>query len=328
MVKNRWVAVAEDRVLKPNDFPTAKSAQISAVNGGFCPFCQGNEAHTPHEITACRPPESAPDGPGWLVRAIPNKFSAFEPEGTLAEKKSGIYRATNGLGRHEVIIETPEHGVEFHELSAERIGLVLGMLKRRYNDLAADGRIKYIQIYKNQGLFAGASLKHTHSQIVGLPFVPAENEGLELYYNEKKSCLLCDIIKQEKEERTRLVHESDSFIALCPYASRFPYEVWIVPLAHQGHFGDLHEDKIMELASLLKDMASVIMNRLEMPSYNLIINTAPVNSGEAAPYHWYMELTPRMVVNAGVEIATGVFINPVSPELAAGILKEALSARK
>ena len=327
-VKNRWVAVVEDRALKPNDFPIARSGPAgSPGNGGFCPFCEGNEEHTPPEIASCRLDGSKPDGPGWLVRAIPNKFSAFELEGILQTRSNGIHTFSNGLGRHEVIIETPEHGIEFHELQVDRIDMLLRILKQRYNELAKDNRIKYIQIYKNQGLYAGASLKHTHSQIVGLPYNPGENSGMPLYYNENRKCLICGIMDQERAEETRLVFESENYIVLCPYASRFPYELWILPKRHADHFGDIEDSETTELAGILKNMTIAIMETLDSPSYNLIINTAPVNTPYEPGYHWFIELTPRLIINAGVEIATGTFINPVSPELAAGIYRKTLEEK-
>ncbi len=320
LIKNKWVAVAEDRALKPNDFPIARHT-LTSSRVGFCPFCAGNEDYTPPEITAYREEYQA-DAKGWLVRAIPNKFSAFELDGVLEKKQTGIYHSYNGLGRHEVVIETPEHGVEFHDLSLAQIEIILGILKDRYNDLSADKRIKYIQLYKNRGMFAGASLEHSHSQIVGLPFVPRENEGMPYYFREKKSCLLCDIMNQERESQRRLIFESPYFMLLCPYAPRFPYESWIIPNRHNEHFGGITADEVQDLALLLKQFITVMMDCLNNPSYNLVVNTAPVNVEHADGYHWYIEVTPRLLVNAGVEIATGVYINPVSPELAAALFRE------
>lgn len=323
-IKNKWVVVAEDRAMKPNDFPIAKNKPANSGKEGFCPFCEGNEEYTPPEIAACRVNNSEPNNKGWLIRAIPNKFSAFELAGVLETKSNGVYTAYNGLGRHEVVIETPEHGVEFHELSTEHLSMIIEILQQRYQELAQDERIKYIQIYKNQGLFAGASLQHSHSQIIGLPFDPGENAGLPIYYKNNGHCLLCNIIKQELHEQIRVVGETDNFIILCPYASRFPYETWIVPKQHAEHFGNLEKSQIPELANNLKRLTSAIMDGLEGPSYNVVINTAPVNTEYEPGYHWYIEVTPRLLVNAGVEIATGIFINPVGPELATEILKKAL----
>lgn len=325
LVKNKWVAVAAHRALKPNDFPIAKKElEVSAVPG-FCPFCEGNESFTPAEISAWRGNSEA-NTTGWSVRVIPNKFSAFALEGDLSEKHLGIYSFYNGLGQHEVIIENPAHGVEFHELNPERVEIILQTFKNRYQDLCKDERIKYIQIYKNRGMFAGASLEHSHSQIVALPFAPNENAGLTEYFRENGSCLLCDMIRQESTDGERLVFDGEHFILLCPYAPRFPYETWIIPRRHSEHFGDINHEELKELASILNVFTNVIIDSLGNPSYNLVINTAPVNVSHEDGYHWFLEITPRLLVNAGVEIATGLFINPVAPELSAAMLREQMPA--
>lgn len=324
LVKQNWVAVAANRALKPNDFPIAKMGLEAPATGGFCPFCEGNENFTPPEITAYRP-NSPANEKGWLVRAIPNKFSAFTLEGELVKTQTGIFSCYNGLGEHEVIIEDPRHGVEFHDLSLERIEIVLNIFKERYQDLSRDERIKYIQIYKNRGMFAGASLEHCHSQIVGLPFVPQENSGLPKYYRDNNRCLLCDMLAQETATGERLVCKTDHFILICPYAPRFPYETWIVPQRHYEHFADINEAEVRDLARVLKKLTGVIIDCLDNPSYNLVINTAPVNVEPEAGYHWYMELTPRLLVNAAVEIAAGIYMNPVAPELSAAMLREIMS---
>lgn len=326
LVKNKWVAVAAHRALKPNDFPIAKKAIEASGAAGFCPFCEGNEAFTTSEITAYRENTEA-NTSGWLVRDIPNKFSAFELDGVLEEKQNGIYSCYNGLGHHEVIIENPAHGVEFHELSQERLEIVLKIFRERYQDLSKDERIKYIQIYKNRGMFAGASLEHSHSQIVALPFAPGENDGLTAYYREHSKCLICDMIGQESDNGERLVISSDYYVLLCPYAPRFPYETWIIPKRHSEHFGEINNDELKDLASILKKFTNVIIDSLGNPSYNLVINTSPVNLDHEGGYHWFVELTPRLLVNAGVEIATGLYINPVAPELAAAMLREKINNR-
>lgn len=323
-VKNKWVSIASERSLKPNDYPIMK-VETPKAPSGFCPFCEGNEAFTPPEIAAVRKQPQEPNGKGWLVRTIPNKFSAFTLEGELEEQQNGIYRFCNGLGKHEVIIETPDHGTDFHELDLKRMEMVVSMFKLRYNDLAQDQRIKYIQIYKNRGLFGGASLGHSHSQIVGLPFVPEENAGLPQYYQDKGSCLICDILRQEQESQDRIIFQTEHFVVLCPYASRFPYETWIIPKRHTEHFGQLTEGEEKELALCLKKMSRAIVQGLDNPAYTLMINTAPLNSNYVPGYHWYLEFNPRLLVAAGVEIATGVYINPTSPEFAAASLRESLN---
>lgn len=324
-VRNNWVVIATDRALRPNDFPINKQGMHNAAINGFCPFCEGNEESTPPEIAAVRKPGTEPNQPGWLVRTIPNKFSAFQLEGELAAGHCGIYDSYNGLGRHEVVVETPEHNVDFHQYSPERIELVLNMLKNRYNELAQDERIKYIHIYKNRGLFGGASLAHSHSQVVGLPLVPGENHGIGEYFNRTGHCLLCDMIKQELEMGQRVVGETENFLLLCPYASRFSYETWIIPREHSAHFGSISSEKVQELALITKKFITAIIEGLDNPSYNLMINTTPVNMAiDEKGFHWYIEIAPRFIVTAGLEIGTGYYVNPVAPEISAALLREYL----
>ncbi len=320
-VKNRWVSVSANLALKPKDFPVMKVENLS-VPAGFCPFCPGNESATPPEVLSFKKEGAGPDNKGWLVRVIPNKFSAFALEGELVEQQTGLYRFCNGLGKHEVIIETPEHDLDFHELDLTQMERIISAFKKRYNALAQDERIKYIQIYKNHGLFAGASLGHSHSQIIGFPFTPGENDGLPQYYKERGSCLICDLLQQEQDSGVRTVYEGEHFVALCPYASRFSYECWVVPRRHTEHFGQLTAAEEKELAWFCKRITTAIVHALDNPSCNFVINTAPVNSPYEPGYHWYMEFTPRLLVAAGVEVATGVYINPVAPEDAAPLLKK------
>ena len=325
LVKQNWVAVASDRALKPNDFPIAKRDLGKVAAGGFCPFCEGNESFTPPEVAVYRPEDTEANSGGWSIRTIPNKFSAFELQGQLVESQKGVYKTYNGLGKHEVVIETPEHGVEFHEFDQERVYKILTMLKQRYNDLARDERIKYIQIYKNRGMFGGASLEHSHSQIVALPFVPRENEGLPQYYASKGTCLICDMVQQECTEKERVIWETEDFVLICPYASRFSYEAWIIPRRHTEHFGQINEQEMDSLAHILLTYTRAMIDCLQDPSYNFVINTAPVNVDHQSGYHWYIEVTPRLLVQAAVEVATGIYINPVAPEISAQMLKESLS---
>lgn len=322
LVRDNWVVIANDRALKPNDFPINKNGVNFSGSNQICPFCEGNEKYTTNEIAAFRFNNSEPDEPGWTIRAVPNKFSAFQLEGEMQAVTSGLNQCCNGLGQHEVVIETPEHGVELHEYTVERIELVYRMLQMRYRDLAGDSRIKYIQIYKNRGMFAGASLEHSHSQILAFPVVPEQNKGIVKFFNETGYCLLCSILDQEKENKERIVYESDYFLVLCPYASRFSYETWIIPKNHTEHFADASEDEIKDLALVIKRFFISMLDSLNNPSYNIMINTAPVNVPYQNGHHWYMEITPRLIVPNAAELSSGYYMNPVSPEISAQILRD------
>lgn len=325
LVKNNWVAIAADMALKPHDFPINKRGIETIGNHIFCPFCEGHESSTPPEIFAYRHNGSKANTPGWSIRVIPNKFSALQLDGILEKTQLGIYSNYNGLGRQEVIIETPEHGIDLHEFDQGRIEQVFSILKRRYNELSRDERIKYIQIYKNKGIFAGASLEHSHSQVMGLPFVPRENSGLIKYYEKHGQCLLCAMIAQERQCGVRVIDETDHFIFICPYAARFSYETWIIPKQHCEHFGDISENEIKDLAVACRVYIRMMVNVLQNPAYNIVVNTAPVNISYQPGFHWYMEITPRLLVANGVDIATGIYMNPVAPELSAALFRKNIS---
>lgn len=325
MVRDNWVVIATDRALKPNDFPINKQGIQNAEFNGFCPFCEGNESFTPEEIAAYRPHNSRVNSTGWQMRTIPNKFSAFELNGVLKKEHNGIYSSYNGLGKHEVVVETPQHGKDLPAYSLEKIEMMLNMLKSRYNELSKDKRIKYIHMYKNCGLFAGASLGHSHSQIVGLPLVPDENRGIARYFDVTGSCLLCDIAEQEIYDCQRVVFKTAHYVLICPYASRFAYETWIIPRKHTTHFGDIDDEEIGELAIVLKYYINAMMEVLNNPSYNMVFVSAPVNvECPSEAYHWYIELIPRLIVTSGLEVGTGYYVNPVAPEISAGMLKQSL----
>jgi len=328
IVRDSWVLISSGKALKPGDFPINKS-KISALGSEeTCPFCEGNEALTTPEIAAYRPNGSQANEPGWLIRTIPNKYAMFKmKQGDLDIQSSGIYNRCNGLGQHEVIIETPKHGLELHELPAAQMKLLFEMLQQRYRALALDSRIKYIQIYKNRGLFAGASQEHSHSQILAYPMVPDKNRGLRRYFKEHRDCLICQIINEEMHQQERIIYEGEHFILISPYAARFSYEAWIVPKQHREHFVDINKEELYELQIILQGYLETMLACLENPSYNIMINSAPVNIDRQGVYHWYMEITPRLLIANAVEISSGYFINPVAPEAAAEILRDSLNIR-
>ena len=236
-------------------------------------FCIGNENQTPPEIAAYRREDSLPNTPDWDVRTVPNKYSAFNLQKELIIVSDGLNRSCTGVGQHEVIIETPEHGIELHEFTVDRITMIFNMFKERYLALASDDRIKYIQIYKNRGIFAGASLEHSHSQIPALPMVPQVNKGLSKYFQEESRCLICDMIEQELLTDERVIYKGEEFIVICPYAPRFAYEVWIVPVKHTPHFAEISSSQLEELALICKKVLQTIIACLDNPAYNIVINS-------------------------------------------------------
>lgn len=324
-ITGRWVIIATDRAKRPTDFVREK---VQIRGSGFCPFCYGNEGKTPPEIHAYRSDGSAKDGPGWTLRIVPNKFPALGIEGTLNRQGEGLYDKMNGIGAHEVIIETPEHPLTLATMPVRRVEDVLWAYRDRILDLKKDRRFKYILIFKNHGEAAGASLEHTHSQLIALPVVPKrvreEVDSAKDYYNFKERCIFCDIIRQELEDTVRVIGENQAFITLAPYAPRFPFEVWIIPKVHQSAFEESQKPAFEQLAAMLKDMLMRLDVVLDSPAYNYIIHTSPVPEGSNDYYHWHLEIMPKLTKVAGFEWGTGFYINPTPPEESARFLREAL----
>ncbi|HLI35310.1 MAG TPA: galactose-1-phosphate uridylyltransferase [Terriglobia bacterium] len=326
-VTGRWVIIATDRAKRPSDFVRDK---VEIRGSGFCPFCYNNESKTPPEIIAYRSDGSAPNTPGWTLRVVPNKFPALQIEGSLNRQGEGLYDKMEGIGAHEVIIETPDHSKTMATLSPREIEDVLWAFRDRIVDLKKDRRFKYILIFKNHGEAAGASLEHTHSQLIALPVVPKrvleEIEGSKEYYRFKDRCIFCDIIQQETDSGVRMIAENGSFVAVAPFAPRFPFELWILPKAHQSAFEESKTHEYADLATMTKDMLMRLDQVLERPAYNYVIHTSPLLESSNDYYHWHMEIMPKLTKVAGFEWGTGFYINPTPPEESAKFLREAAVA--
>ena len=323
-ITGRWVIISTDRAKRPTDF-VRESVEIRG--NGFCPFCYGNEDKTPPEILAFGRNGTRPNTPGWSVRVVPNKFPALGIEGELDRQGEGLFDKMNGIGAHEVIIETPDHRTTLANLSEKGIEEVLWAYRARMTDLKNDRRFRYILIFKNHGLAAGASLEHTHSQLIALPIVPKrvreEVDSAARYFQEKERCIFCDMVRQEMETEERVIAADDHFIALAPYAPRFPFETWLLPKKHGSAFEHNEAPMYASLARLLKILLQRLDAVLERPAYNYIIHTSPVGEEINEHYHWHIEMMPKLTKLAGFEWGTGFYINPTPPEESARFLREA-----
>jgi UDPglucose--hexose-1-phosphate uridylyltransferase len=324
-ITGRWVIIATERAKRPSDFVRDK---VEIRGSGFCPFCYGNESKTPPEIIAYRADGSTRNSPGWSLRVVPNKFPALGIEGSLSRQGEGLYDKMSGIGAHEVIIETPDHQKTLAMISPRQIEDVLWAYRDRIIDLKKDRRFKYIMIFKNHGEAAGASLEHTHSQLIALPVVPKrvreETDGAREYFNFKERCIFCDIIRQETESGIRVIADTPAFIAVAPFAPRFPFEIWIMPRVHQSAFEDSQKQEFEQLAVMLKDMLMRLDKVLDYPAYNYIIHTSPIPESPNEHYHWHLEIMPKLTKIAGFEWGTGFHINPTPPEESAKFLREAV----
>ncbi|MGH9773689.1 MAG: galactose-1-phosphate uridylyltransferase [Candidatus Acidiferrales bacterium] len=323
-VTGRWVIISTDRGKRPSDF-VRESVVIKGT--GFCPFCPGNESKTPPEILAYGRNGTGRDTSGWSVRVVPNKFPALGIEGDLDREGEGLFDRMNGVGAHEVIIETPDHKSTLASLPEKSVEEVLWAFRDRVLDLKNDRRFRYILIFKNHGEAAGASLEHTHSQLIALPIVPKrvreEVDSGRRYYELKERCIFCDMIKQELETEKRVILENGDFIALAPYAPRFPFETWILPRPHSSAFEYQQSPVFSSLAKLLRDLLQRLDAVLDHPAYNYVIHTSPVGEEINEHYHWHIEMMPKLTKVAGFEWGTGFYINPTPPEESARFLREA-----
>ncbi|WP_022852559.1 galactose-1-phosphate uridylyltransferase [Thermodesulfatator atlanticus] len=322
-IVGRWVIIAKERAKRPHDFIVPEEK----VKGGFCPLCPGHEYTTPPEVLAYgRPPGAPPNSPGWTLRVVPNKFPALRIEGDLWKEGEGLYDKMNGVGAHEVIIETPHHHETLSTMPPDRLVQVFWAYRDRMVDLSRDPRFRYVIIFKNHGRAAGASLEHAHSQLIALPIVPLlvsqELKGAKIHYDYKERCIFCDIIRQELQTGNRVICENHEFVAICAFAPRQPFEMWILPKRHHSDFRTIDDAQFRALA----DIFSEVLRRLEAAiprcPYNFVLHTAPLREPYLEHYHWHFEILPKLTQIAGFEWGTGFYITPTAPEDAARFLRE------
>jgi UDPglucose--hexose-1-phosphate uridylyltransferase len=322
-ITGRWVIIATDRAKRPADF-SREPAEPKGVR--YCPFCPGHESKTPPEILSFRT-SGQPNEPGWTLRVTPNKFPVLQVEGDLEREGEGIYDKMAGIGAHEVIIESPDHMVTLADSDPKRVEDLFWALRDRVLDLKKDTRLRYVLLFKNHGEAAGATLEHTHSQLIALPVIPRqvldELEGARKYYDYKDRCIYCDILRQERIEGKRVVIETAHFMAIEPYAPRYPFETWIVPKRHASHLETMSPEEIQNAGAVLKTTLQKMDKALERPPYNFVIHTGPLHDSALAYYHWHIEVIPRLTRVAGFEWGSGFYINPTPPEEAAQFLKDA-----
>jgi UDPglucose--hexose-1-phosphate uridylyltransferase len=330
---DRWVILSPERAGRPQE--TAGLMHLSGPE--TCPFCEGNERETPPELWALgRDREAGPDSPGWRVRVVPNRYPALTASSPVKQEQTGLLKSIQGVGAHEVIIESPNHQDGLADVSPSHLQSVLEAYRQRLRAAYRNERLAYALIFKNHRVPAGASLHHTHSQLIATPVIP-QNIRLKLdaalrHRAHAGSCLLCDLIRQEREGGIRLIAETDGFVALAPFASRFPCEMMVAPITHRPDFADMESGDLLKLARLLKELLLRLKRFLKDPPYNYFLNTAPNpaalgqqdpgKEGIKAACHWHLEILPRHTSVAGFEWGSGFHINTMAPEEAARHLRE------
>jgi UDPglucose--hexose-1-phosphate uridylyltransferase len=329
-ISGRTVIVARGRGERPHDF---RQRIIERVDRP-CPFCRGHERDTPAALATYGEDETG----DWLVRVIPNKYPALATfahtgrsvpaEGldvTVDADAGPAFIPFAGHGAHEVIVESPRHVVCFSQLEDREAIAAVRAYRDRLRLHSQDPSLRYAQLFKNTGHDAGASVEHAHSQLMATAFLPAEMQR-ELRRSNRHLqshglCIFCDLLAREMDQRVRIVSATDRFVALCPFAGRFPYEAWILPRRHEPSFERLDDTDLTELGPLLRNVVAGVIGAAQQPAYNYFLHTAPFDTDRCDHYHWHIEMFPRTNEVGGFEWATGCFINSIPPEKAAAAIK-------
>jgi len=257
---------------------------------------------------------------------VPNKYPAVLSSLNGELHEDGLFTSQSGVGVHEVFIESPEHVTTSSQLSAKQFADVLWLYRQRLMDVRCDKRLRYGLIFKNLGELSGASLEHLHSQLLATPILPAtvaeELASAESYHQRRGRCLFCDVLAAELGTGERIVSETDEWVAFCPYASRFPWETWLLPRQHASDFTQLSDTQLSSLGAFLQNTLARIESSLPFVSYNYWLHTSPFDTLALEHYHWHMEILPRVTNVAGFEWGAGFAINTLSPEDAAAMLRQ------
>ena len=292
-----------------------------------CPLCAGREADAGPEILAWR--EGGPSNvPGWSVRVVPNRNPMLRIEGRVEVHAEGLFESRDGLGAHEVIVETPIHDQPLQMVDVDRLWRVLWAWRTRIQDLKRDTRFASVVIVKNHGRASGARLDHSHSQLTAFPLIPPaladKLRGAARHLSIKGTCVYCDLTAQELADGRRIISDQGAVIAIAPYASRVPFETWLLPRDHAPRFEEATDATLHDLATTFRSVMARIDWALERPAYNLVLHSAPLSGDADTAFHWHLEIIPRVTRLSGLEWGSGVYRNPVAPEEAAGVLRDSL----
>jgi UDPglucose--hexose-1-phosphate uridylyltransferase len=317
-----WVLIASERARRPNAFAGGEERVVTAsrpVHDTTCPFCPGNEEL---DLEILRLPADEP----WETRVVRNKYPALASEGLPKRTQQGIERHINAVGYHEVLVEHPSHNTTLALMQPAEVRRVLETYLQRGAVMSHDPRIEQIIYFKNHGERAGASLVHTHSQLIGLPIVPGDirhrTEEARRFYDDTGSCVFCTMLADELERNERIVLTNEHYVAFQVYASSSPFHTWILPRRHRTSFQNTPPEELDALATILQNTLQRLYIGLHDPDLNMIIRSSPVKDPENAYFHWYLTIVPRLSRSAGFELGSGVWINPSLPEACATFLRD------
>lgn len=319
LITREWVIIAKERAKRPEEF-RAKSERMALPQfSETCPFCPGNEGRTPPETYSLR------DENGWSVRVTPNKFAALSYKGERKRADGGIKRTLSGVGIHEVIVETPSHDMTTALLPLNQVENILRVYRERFVEAYKDPRVEHVIIFKNQGERAGTSLEHPHSQLVGTPVTPIQvrmrvDEAIR-FFDDTGDCLMCKTLKDELQEGSRIIMETEHFVAFIPYAALSPFHTWIFPRRHNPSFAAITDEEINDLARIMKTTLGKIYYGLDNPDFNYTIRSMRPIAGNIEFFHWYLSIVPRVYQTSGFEMGSGMYINMALPEASAEFLR-------
>ncbi len=323
-----WVIIAPERAKRPQQKSKKRRTEEVPDYDESCPFCPGNESQTPQETF--RLPTSS-ENSSWDVRVVHNRFAALTLNGDITRREEGhFFRKMDGVGGHEVIIESPSHNIPMALMPYEQVEKVLIAYQERYNALKKNKQFKFITIFKNHGWASGTSLAHPHSQLVATPITATyyrrKFDVAVDYYDDVGKCLYCDLLAEEMEKKERIVAHTKEFVILHPYASRVAYETWIIPKKHCASFGLFPATDLAELAMVLKDTLLCLYSGLDNPAFNLMVDTTTTEDEEDPYYHWHLRIVPRLSTIAGFEMGSGIYINTALPEETAPTIQKIASS--
>jgi len=310
--------ITTDNPKGPSDYLSFKPPYQRLEVAEVCPFCPGNEGITPKETFSL-----SRDG-GWSVRVVPNKFPFFHIEGEFDRRPEGMYDVMEAIGAHEIAVEAREHDHRLATMDPTQIERILLAYRERLIDLERDRRFQQFLILKN---YPGIFNRHPHSHILAMPIIPRRIDeeiwGTLDYYQRKERCIFCDIVKEEISMKKRVILESAHFLVFSPFASRFPFETWIVPKVHSPDFHHIREEEMADLAIVIQSLFIRYYKLLADPPYSFTFHTSPVQSPfHRSEYHWHIETRLRIGLREGFEWGSGFFVNPTPPEEAAAYLRE------
>lgn len=319
-LRRRRILVAEQRAGRPNEY---RAAGVEGAPPIVCPFCPGNERETPPELAADRPEDSRPDDPAWTLRVVPNRYPAVRSDAPDPDASQRAFFATPARGRHEVIVETREHGARLETMPQAQVVRFLHHVRERVRSHAARGDVAEVLVFRNCGPGSGASLSHPHTQLVALSELSTdraqESERARVHREATGRCATCDLVQEELADGRRVVRRDGELVAFVPYSARYGAEYWITASAHPGDFTAVADSALPRIAKLLQWTLRRLIEEFSDPSYNLIVPAWERGSGDRG--HFRIEVVPRLANVGGFELATGDFIVSRAPERVANLLR-------